>query len=244
MFEYDLFTVGNTGAAVRYSQRVILPDGDRFETFVETDDPQIMPYPFELLKDAHEAWQVANARCNVRIHAERQALLESQKATEPIDPATISTEDIDVYFEKHGRGTHLLEYEFSPDTEEPIDYIRSGCGRPSRYWCWTHKLTNVSVKRFATSSGKSFDSGRLSKNLASISERINPLAYARAQKVLLLNDCTRENSVMETAVPVVLCRSDLLRQQVSNLEHLFYLFCTFLIMSCFLYAGQVRTLYN
>ena len=142
--------MGRMGASIKYCECIIQPDGDSFETFVETEDPQIMPYPYEDLKDAHEAWQVSNARCNARIHIEREALIRSQKGTKPMEDAPIVTEDIDIYFEKHGRGTHLLEYEFSPDTEDPVDYIRVGCGRPSQYWCWTHKLTKVSVKRFTT----------------------------------------------------------------------------------------------
>lgn len=219
MFEYDLFTIGPTGATIRYSERVILPDGDKFESFVETSDPQMMQYPLSSIQDSHEVWQVANARCNARIYNEKKALLASQKSSELVDvDAVISTDDIESFYLEHGRGTHLLEYEFSPDTEEPVEYIRAGCGLRSRYWCWTHKLTNISVKRFATSSGKNFDSGRLSKNLAAITERSHPLAYARAQKVLELNDCNRVNSVVEVASPVILSRTDLLRQQVSIFE--------------------------
>ena len=177
-----------------------------------------MIYPVSSLKDSHELWQKANARQNARLYHERETLKAAQDShlREDMNP-TYTLLDIEEYFQKHGRGTHLLEYEFTPDPGGPTEYIRNGTSLTSRYWLWTHKLTNVIVKRFASSSGKSFDSGRLSKALACITKKQHPLAYERAQKILLLNDPTRDHSVDKLSPMIAIERVDVFRQQVSRI---------------------------
>lgn len=214
LFEYQLIKVCRLGATIQYSNRMITPKGDKFCTFEETEDVQTMVLQLdERFKESHDLWQKANGRQNARIFHENEALKAAQGSDESVLNDVYMLEDIDDYFQKHGRGTHLLEYEFNPDPGGPVEYVRNGNNLTSRYWIWTHKITGAAVKRYATSSGKSFDSGRLSKSLSSINPRQFPLAYARAQKVLLLNESPRENSV-DKVVPIALDRCDLLKQQV------------------------------
>lgn len=175
-----------------------------------------MPLPTRHLHKSHELWQKAMGKCNARAWDERQALLtiqEGNKTLATTDVATFKTDDIDEYFQKNGRGTQLLEYEFTPDTPEPVDYTQGKSGLVSKFWFWTHKITKASVKRFATSSGKSMDSGALSKYLHRITKRQSPLAYARAKKILSLNESRREQSLV-SGVRRELGRKDLLGQQV------------------------------
>jgi hypothetical protein len=214
LFEYDLLKVDRQGATIRYLNRIIKPSADAFETYVETEGVQTMSFPIASLKAAHESWQTANARNNARIYDVQKALLAAQASGDPDEVDLTKFDDIDEYFQKFGKGPHLLEYEFSPDTEEPVEYTREKCGRLSRYWRWTHKLTNAKVKRFASASGKGFDSGRLSKVLGQISERSHPLAYARAQRILFLNDSPCVHNSVEELIAVSIDRKELLRQQV------------------------------
>ena len=96
------------------------------------------------------------------------------------------------------------------ETEEPIEYV-------NKYWWWKHKLTGSRVKLFATASGKQFDTGRLSKSLMRIRKRDNALAYARAQRILILNRSNLSEQVSsETVTPLE--RKVLLRQQVRQLK--------------------------
>jgi hypothetical protein len=187
LFEYDLWKVDRNGATIRFLNRIIKPTADSFETYVETEDVQTMAFPVANLKAAHESWQTANARNNARIYEVQKALLAAQASGDPDEVDLVNFPDIEDYFQKWGKGPHLLEFEFKPDTEEPVEYTREKCGRVSRYWRWSHKLTNTVVKRFASASGKGFDSGRLSKVLSSISQR-SPHVFGtvvRRQQLLL-----------------------------------------------------------
>jgi hypothetical protein len=204
-----------TGPIIRYNDRIYKPGSDAFEYFQETDDPQTMQIMTTLLDDAHELWQKALARCNARLYMERETLRKAQAATARVEKGEYNLDDIDEFYQEHGSGTHLLEYDFTPDTPDRVPYTTKS-GQPGSYWCWTHKYTLVSVKRYASYSGKSVDSGRLSKYLASITERIHPLAFARARKILQLNESCREvDGGRVTAV--ALDRKALLKQQVSGL---------------------------
>jgi hypothetical protein len=202
-------------ATIRYTDRLYKPGRTSFEMFKETQDPQTMLLPVSSLKDAHERWNKAMGKCNAHLYAEREALKAAQVAAFPEQQRIFHFEDIEECFSKKGKGTHLLEFEFIPDTVLPVSYISKLTGMPKNYWCWTHKLTKTSVKRYATASGKSYDSGRLSKYLASIMERQHPLAHARAQKILQLNDSNNNTQSPILAPRTALNRKEILRQQVS-----------------------------
>ena len=210
-----------TGATIKYTNRIYKPGGDFFEAFKETDKVQTMPYPMKDLDDSHELWQKANARCNARLYLEKQALAAVQEAVKPQGNAagigTYDLSDIDQYFQKHGKGSHLLEYDFTPDTPEPIPYKRKKGNSSSIFWCWTHKLTKHSTKRYATPSGKSCDTGALVKALGRISAITHPLAFARAQKILILNSDARFELSVDEVPPPLLDRRQRLNQQVSDL---------------------------
>ena len=203
LFEYEVINILPSGSIIRYTDRIYKPGADTFETFKETEEQQTMPYPTTDLESLHDSWQRATGKCNARLWTEREALLATQGGdTARKDEANgvFNVDDIDDFFQKNGRGSHLLEFEFKPDTPKPVAYTQDKTGRTSHFWCWTHKLTKVSVKRYATVSGKSQDSGVLSKYLHRISQRQFPLAYARAQQVLSLNESRREQQALELAV--------------------------------------------
>ena len=141
---------------------------------------------------------------------EQQALIDGEK-----HGALVDLEDIETYFEEFGKGSHLLEYEFRPDTPNRVPYISKESGLERFFWSWTHKLTQHSVKRYSSANNKSNDLGRLSKYLASINERQHPVAYARAQKILQLNDSSGVVVPDAVASPLLpLTRSEVLEQQV------------------------------
>jgi len=176
---------------------------------------QQMPYPLADLDDSHELWQQALGRTNAALFKERQALLAATEgAASPATPtSTVDVSDIDSFFQTEGRGPKLLEFEFKPVTPEPICYVDKA-GRPSYYWHWCHKLTGHPVKRFSSVSGKSFDTGTLTKYLNCMKPNAHPIAYARAQHVLLLNESIREQ--VNGVAPPVLDRKTLLSQQVCS----------------------------
>jgi hypothetical protein len=67
-------------------------------------------------------------------------------------------------------------------------------------------------------SGKSFDTGTLTKFLHCLKKTSHSVAYARAQHILLLNESIREQ--VDEDIPVVLDRKTLLAQQVCLLPTL------------------------
>jgi hypothetical protein len=175
-----------------------------------------MEYPVVDLDDSHELWQDALGKVNAFRYTERQALLASADGREPLSSnsnshSSVDLSDIDSFFELEGKGPKLLEFEFDPVTKDPVPYVNKG-GRPSFFWWWSHRLTGNAVKRFSSSTGKSFDTGRLTKFLKQLKEHTNPIAYARAQHILRLNDSIREKIA---GVTVALDRAELLAQQVS-----------------------------
>jgi hypothetical protein len=208
-----LVRVGRTGATIQYTNRIYKPGGTAFETFRETDEAEEMTYPVGDLDASHELWQDALGRTNAFLYNERQALIVAAAGNKALanKESSVDVADIDTFFQTEGKGPKLLEFEFDPVTKEPIAYVNK-CGRPSFFWWWSHRLTGHAVKRFSSSSGKSFDTGRLTKFLKSMKESPNPVAYFRAQHILLLNDSIREQ--IEGVVPVTLDRATLLAQQV------------------------------
>jgi hypothetical protein len=212
LFEYELLEVTRTGAVVQYTNRIYKPMGTSFETFKETDEAQSMTYPLADLDDSHELWQQALGRTNAFLFKERQALIAATTAG-PVAPnshPSVDVSDIDTFFQSEGKGPKLLEFEFEAVTPEPVSYVDRN-GRPSFYWYWTHRTTGHPVKRFSSASGKSFDTGRLTKYLKTLKENTHPSAFARAQHILLLNDSIREQI---KDVPLTLDRRTLLGQQV------------------------------
>ena len=175
-----------SGPTIRYNDRVYKPGSDVFEYFKETEEAQTMSYPMADLDNSHELWQRAQAKCNVRLYRERETLIAAQTAASEskLDRnGMFDLEDIEDYYRQHGRGTHFLEFDFAADTPAPVAYVSEKSGLVKYFWCWTHKYTNVSVKHFSSTSGKSCGSGRLSKYLQLILERKFPKAYARAQRI-------------------------------------------------------------
>jgi hypothetical protein len=216
------------GATLKYTERIYLPGADDFEIFKETQETQIIsPFDPRYLAAANDLWHTANARVNARLYHERERLKKEQSAVVLDDNEAHSLDDIDDYFTKFGKGSHLLEYDFVADTPEPLTY-RKADGNLSIYQCWTHKHTKFSVKRYATPNGLSVDSGRLSKYLKKIKESVYPLAYARAQKILALNDNADIHRDEVEGSVVVLDRKGLLKQQVCSLFFSYFFFIRFL----------------
>ena len=221
LFEYELVQArqGET-ATVRYTDRIYKAGSDSFEYFKETKEAQFMSYPIEQINDTHKEWLKALGHTNAVIFEANEKLRKEASGTnvssETDDPLTFDMTDIDKLFAAEGRGRHMLELDFMSETEEPIEYVDKN-NRPNKYWWWKHKLTGSRVKLFATASGKQFDTGRLSKSLMRIRKRDNALAYARAQRILILNRSNLSEQVSsETVTPLE--RKVLLRQQVRQLK--------------------------
>jgi hypothetical protein len=221
LFEYELVKLTRLGATLRYTERVYSPGADNFETFKEGEETQILQWQTKDLAAPHDLWHTANARVNARLYKERERLKKAQNAVvidEKVNEVH-DVSDIDEFFTKHGRGSHMLELDFTADTSEFVPY-KKGDGVMSFYQCWTHKHTSYTVKRFAASNGKGVDSGWLSKYLKQIKQNVHPLAFARAKKILELNELATPRSI-EVAISVPLDREQLLGQQVSCEETIF-----------------------
>jgi hypothetical protein len=211
-FEYELIKISRIGATIRYTERIYFPGADDFEIFKETQESQTMQYQLKDLAAANDLWHTANARVNARLYHERERIKKEQKSSPIEEQQVFNLDDIEDFFNKHGRGTHLLEYDFDADTPTPIPY-KKPTGEMSIYQCWTHKHTKFTVKRFAAPNGVNVDSGRLSKYLKRIKESVYPLAYARARRILILNRDAELKKDEVIAVPL-LDRKDILKQQV------------------------------
>jgi hypothetical protein len=218
LFEYEIVKNDHVGVTLRYNERVYKPGSDSFACFKETEGEQMMSYSQSQVPDAHELWIKASAKCNAKLYADRELLRVLTCDGDATSDFDVS--DIEEFFQKYGKGTHFLEYDFTADTPEPVTY-KTKAGVESYYHCWTHKYTKESVKRFAqkgsSQKGRSAtDSGRLSKYLLSIKEKTFPLAFARAQKILSLNESPTVFSPEEcNATPVIaMSREQLLKQQV------------------------------
>jgi hypothetical protein len=216
-FEYEIHAITRLGATLRYTERIYKPGADDFEVFKETTDIQLMTnYPMKDVETAHDLWHIANAKINERLYHERERLKKAQQSASVAEQEDYSTADIEEFFIKHGKGSHMLEYDYEADTPEPVPYKKAD-GKMSIYQNWTHKHTKFTVKRYAAANGRDVDSGRLSKYLRRIKQTVHPLAYIRAKKILELNDIldVPHSSAIE-CVPTPLGRVQLLKQQVSE----------------------------
>lgn len=201
---------------MKYTDRVYKPGSDAFEYFKETEDSQHMSFPLSSIDDAHELWCKALGHTNAILYHEKQKK-EAIAAATVVDDVenNFDMKDIEDMFAKEGRSPLLLEMDFTPDTPTWVPYL-NGKGENSAYWYWSHKITGKSLKRFQAKSGKSFDTGKLSKYLQTLSkDSTNPLACARAKKILVLHKILSEkqNDKEVEAVPT-LGRRELLLQQV------------------------------
>ncbi len=146
-----------------------------------------MTLPLEQVKDAHELWVEANARSNTRKQREqeRAAALEVDSSD---DEKEVDLSDIDKLFKEKGQGPHLLEMEFVPVTESPVEYTSAKTGLQTRAWIWRHKsVEKVEARRYPTKSEKGFDTGVLAAKLRSIQPKHGKEAYQRACHILKLN---------------------------------------------------------
>ena len=123
---------------IKYSERIYRPGAYQFESFKETEEQQTMLLQTSALDDAHDLWQQANARCNAKLYVERKVLLAAQRAMIPEAKRSQRFIDIEEYYQKNGKGTHFLEYEFAPDAKEAVAYISDKSGATKFFWCWTH----------------------------------------------------------------------------------------------------------
>lgn len=222
MFEYELVKVSRSGAFMKYTDRVYKKGADSFEIFKETVETQVMPFPVSGLDDAHEVWMKALGHTNGVAYIERQKKEAIAKSTGGLSAseANFDMSDLDDLFSIHGRGTYLFEVDFEPDTPEPIPYLTPK-GEQSSFWAWSHKITGKSCKRFQAKSGKSFDTGKLSKYLQTLSkDSSQQLASARAKKILVLAGVLTERGQGTKESPILvptLGRRELLLQQVRRI---------------------------
>jgi hypothetical protein len=224
LFEYEIVSVQRGMAKIKYTDRIINPNGTKFEIFKETDETQTMQYRTQDIEKSHELWQQANGRVNAAIYHQKEALIRATKGSDAvIDVEAIDMTDIDAIFSEKGRGPQFLEIEFEPCTPEPEQYSNEK-GEVFKKWLWKHRLTGRSFYRHQSANGKSFDSGRLSKFLEGIKKHQHPLAYARAKHILNLNKLHKQAATKEIINPVIpLDRRQVLHQQVRTLLFQFFL---------------------
>jgi hypothetical protein len=180
-----------------------------------------MTLSIDQVKTAHEFWYEANTRSNQRKQNERQRLEKEQQGEVVV--VEVDLTDINALFEEKGQGPHLLEMEFEPVTEAPVNYVSARTGNETSRWSWRHKLTKTEVHRYRTKSGKSYDTGVLSHCLQILKEAPNMLAFQRAQHILKLNGKKKNRTVNESHDKPRLKREDMLKQWVSDL----FPFCLF-----------------
>jgi hypothetical protein len=137
------------------------------------------------IKAAVEAFYQSNSRSNQRKANERERLEREQQGEVEDD---VDVNNIKNLFEERGHGRHMLEMEFEPTTETPVEpYTSNRTGRLTTKWTLRHKFTKEVVHRYKTKSGKSFDTGVLSGYLQSLRETTNKVAFERAKLILWLN---------------------------------------------------------
>jgi hypothetical protein len=169
----------------------------------------------EQVKVGHEAWVQANTRSNTRKQAERHGL-ETEQKSEVVD-VDADLSDIHKLFEEKGQGSHLLEMEFELVTDEaPVPHPSRSTGKLTIHWKWKHKLTAVEVRRYKSYSGKSWDTGVLSRYLRSLKPSTkNKVAYERAQEILKLNSKKCSTALKDTSEKRSIAREDVIKQWVS-----------------------------
>lgn len=217
LFEYELVKINRGTGTIRYTDRIIKPQGTNFEIFNETDEPQLMPYRLSDIDDSHEKWQQANGRVNAALYHQKQALIKASGATiVESNEDNFDMGDIDELFATHGKGSHMLEHEFCP-LEESVWYItKDGDNRQKQVW--KHKITGQTFWRFQNKSGKSYETGRCTKFLETMKKGRHPMAYARAKHILRLNGNLKYqvNDNDEDSEVVPLDRITILSQQVRH----------------------------
>jgi hypothetical protein len=165
------------------------------------------------VKAGHEAWVQANTSSNARKQAKRQ-VLEMEQRSEVVNIDADLT-DVHKLFEEKGQGSHLLEMDFEPVTDGAVENPSARTGKPTVFWIWRHKLTEVEVRRYKTASGKSWDTGVLSCYLRSLTNSKNKVAYERAQEILKLNSKKDSMALKDTPEKRSIAREDMIKQWVS-----------------------------
>jgi hypothetical protein len=139
------------------------------------------------VKAAAKAFYQSNSWSNQR-KANEQERLEREQQGDAEDDVDVDVNDINKLFEERSHGWHMLEMEFEPTTETPVEpYTSNWTGRLTTKWTWRHKFTKEPVHRYKTKLGKSFDTGVLSGYLQSLRERTNKVAFEQAKLILWRN---------------------------------------------------------
>ena len=161
LFEYELLNISRTGATVKYCGRIYKPGAVSFQLFKDQEEEDNIVLQLDALKDAHEVWQVANGTVNAYVNDQIMALKVAAAARTANAPAEVYTfEDLETAFNKGGGGLNLLLMEYEPGDEGPVFY-QTKKNQTNKYWVWRHRLTLHPVKRYASITGNTFDTGRL-----------------------------------------------------------------------------------
>jgi hypothetical protein len=163
----------------------------------------------EQVKAGHEAWVQANTLSNARKQAKRQAL-EVEQMSEVVNINADLTE-VHKLFEEKGQGLYLLEMDFE---HGGVENPSARTGKLTVFWIWRHKLTEVEVRRYKTASGKSWDTGVVSRYLRSLTESKNKVAYEHAQEILKLNSKKVSMALKDTPEKRSIARKDMIKQWV------------------------------
>ena len=131
---------------VKFMGQMYEEGSDVWVSFQETKETQIMSYPLSALAECHELWKKALGKCNAKKYHDDQAMEKARADSLKGNQVVHDLSDIDQYHHQNGHGTHMLEYDFSPDTPARVQYISRKTGMSGSYWNWTHKYTKVSVR--------------------------------------------------------------------------------------------------
>lgn len=201
--------------ALKYTNRVYKPLSQSFEFYKEDEDEEEeeLTYSLDQIKQCNGEWNKAVRRCSAVTRNQNENIEAMRSAKEKSRKGTWDMTDIDDFFKKNGKCPKLLEFEFKPSTKGPELYTDKK-GRQAEKWIWNHRTipTTNGITRFTSSSGKSFDTGSLSKFLIRISQTKNPEEYARSRHIMRLNGTMTVN--VEDNNPLPLDRRLLLKQQV------------------------------
>lgn len=204
-------------ADIKYTNRIYKNDAEHFEFFKEAidEEEESMIYPLVDITTYHFVWKKASRHCNTVIKNQKDQINALRIAKQNTLQNTWDMKDIDDFYKLNGRGPKLLELDFRPTTNEPVAYLK-GNGKPGEKWIWKHRKvesqSKLGITRFASSSGKSFDTGSLTKFLSRINKKTYPEEYARAQHIMQLNGAV---TIDVDDIPTVsLDRRTLLKQQV------------------------------
>jgi hypothetical protein len=220
LFEYELMRLNTDGltADIKYTNRIYKNDSESFERYKEDDDEEEedMSYPLSDIQPHHLIWKRAQVHCNAVFRNQKINITAIRTAKQNSLKNTWDFKDIDDFFKTHGKGPKLLEFEFEPVTTSPTTYDKKNGGQGEK-WIWRHRTVPSSngVSRFASTSGKSFDTGSLTKFLSRISPKEFPEACARGKHIMQLNGSVTIN-VDDNTASTALDRRTLLKQQVRS----------------------------